>query len=180
MRPVKALLILSVAFAGIANSAFACSFGGSEVFRPSLSEWEQHEGPAQKTEGAEGDYWERVPQPVVKVTEIARGSAAPGSDCSDAGTISLEISLPASSTYSIADFAFYFRVQSGQLPDAIFPDVPLVGTVEGGKARLLLAWLDGHPSTQIPLDLKVELFLVTNDLSIGPSTFFEVQAGKGG
>lgn len=180
MRLCPFLLVLGVMFVGDANNALACSFGGADLFRPTLAEWEQHEGPAQKSEGVEGDYWERVPRPIVKVAEITRGTAAPGSDCSDAGTISLEISLPESSTYAISEFGFYFRVQSGQLPDAIFPDYPLVGVVEDGKAKLFLAWLDGHPSTQIPLNLKVEVFLITNDLKIGPSAFFEVKSGKGG
>ena len=179
MHFVKYLLICVIAI--FANNALACSFvGGAKPFHPTLKRWQQHAGPAQKTNGAKGDYWERVPQPIVKVIEITRGTTAPGSECSDAGTISLEISLPKSSTYSISEFAFYFRVQSGQLPDAIFPDAPLVGVIKDGKAQIFLAWLDGHPSTQLPLDLKVEMFLVTNDLKIGASTFFEVKDGKGG
>ena len=67
----------------------------------------------------------------------------------------------------------------GLLPDAIFPDIPLVGEYTDGKMTLLLAWLDGHPSRQMPLDLKVEAFLVTNSLNIGESTIFNIMAGKG-
>lgn len=175
MRHLLKLVILSSIFCGY--GALACSFGGSDLFKPTLERWEQHPGPAQK--GEKGDYWEQVPAPVVKVTSITRGTTAPGSSCSDAGTLSLEILLPEESTYSIEEFGFYFRVKSGELPDAIFPSVPMVGVVENGKSNILFAWLDGHPSRQIELDLEVEVFLVTNGLNIGPSTIFTVKAGKG-
>ncbi len=169
--------ILIIASLILSQAALACSFVGSDLFQPTLERWKQHPGPAQK--GGKGDYWERVPIPVVKVSEITRGSADPGNSCADAGTILLEISLPSESTYSIDEFAIYFRVISGQLPDAIFPGVPLIGTVKDGKATLLLAWLDGHPSQQLPLNLEVEAFLVTNSLNIGESTTFSIKANKG-
>jgi len=156
--------------------ALGCSFGGTDVFRPTLERWEEHAGPKQKDENADGDYWEKVPAPVVRVISITRGSKAPGSDCGDAGVLELEISLPPESTYAIDEFGFYFRVVSGKEPDEIFPNVPLVGTVEGGKARLTLAWLDGRPQDQIPLNLEVEVFLVTNSLNVGPSTRFKIRA----
>lgn len=168
------IFLASLAFS---NSVFACTFGGSDLFKPTLERWEKHPGPAQK--GEKGDYWEKVPVPVVIVSSITRGSAKPGSSCDDAGVILLEISLPKESSYSIEEFAIYFRVKEGQLPDAIFPDVPLVGEYRGGKMTLLLAWLDGHPSRQIPLNLKVEAFFVTNSLNIGESTTFNIVASKG-
>lgn len=175
---MKHLTIFSVfALLAFSNSVFACSFGGADLFKPTLERWEQHPGPAQK--GEKGDYWEKVPAPVVKVSSITRGSAKPGSSCADAGVILLEISLPQESTYSIDEFSVYFRVKDGQLPDAIFPDVPLIGEYKDGKMTLLLAWLDGHPSRQIPLDLKVEAFLITNSLNIGESTIFNIVASKG-
>lgn len=161
----------------VTQNVLACSFGGSDLFKPTLKRWEQHPGPAQS--GGQGDYWEQVPTPIVKVASITRGTAAPGSSCSDAGTISLEISLPKESTYSIDEFAFYFRVKSGRLPGAIFPDVPMVGSIENNKSNILFAWLDGHPSRQIKLDLEVEVFLVTHSLNVGPSTVFTIKAGKG-
>ena len=166
-------------FVSLSFEAFACSFGGSDVFMPSLERWEQHPGPKQKDRNAEGDYWEKVPTPIIKVTNITRGSKSPGSSCSDAGVINLEISLPASSTYKINEFALFFRVVSGKLPDEIFPDIPLVGSIKEGKMTLLLAWLDGHPKYQFPLDLEIEAFFVTNGLNIGPSTIFKIESGIG-
>ncbi|HRX99478.1 MAG: hypothetical protein R3F12_07900 [Lysobacteraceae bacterium] len=176
MRNLLVLVAVSLA----STSAFACSLAGAELFVPTLKSWERHPGPKQSDETAEGDYWERIPVPVVRVIKVSRGSAKPGASCDDAGTIDLEISLPASSTYSVSEFAVYFRVVSGKLPDAIFPDVPLVGEVKDGRMRIFLAWLDGHPKQQIPLDLHVEAFMVANDLSIGMSTEFNVKADIGG
>lgn len=174
---VKKLAFLS--FMLMSFEAMGCSFGGAEVFTPSLERWDQHPGPKQKDSKSEGDYWEKVPPPIISVTNITRGSKSPGSSCSDAGVISLEVSLPASSTYEIDEFALYFRVISGKLPDEIFPDVPLVGPINGGKMTLLLSWLDGHPKHQFPLDLEIEAFLITNALNVGPSKKFKIQSGIG-
>ena len=160
-------------------SVFACSIGSTSRFEPTLERWEQHPGPAQTDPAGGGDYWEKVPTPVVRVAAVTRGSTSPGSDCGDAGVIELEISLPESSTYGIDEFAFYFRVVRGVEPDEIFPSIPLVGIVDGGIAKLTLAWLDGDPRGQMPLDLEVEVFLVTNGLNIGPPTRFVVKAGAG-
>jgi len=145
---------------------------------PSLERWEQHPGPAQ--EGGTGAYWEAVPQPQVKVKSITRGSEAPGSSCGDAGIIALELALPSESTYAVGDFGVYFRVLSGVQPDAIFPSIPIKGIVEGNRMTVVLAWLDGHPSQQAPLELQVEAFLVAEDLTIGPSQVFSVTASAGG
>lgn len=176
MRRLTAMLLGSVLL--VSSDVLACSISGASVFRPSLERWDQHPGPAQKGPGSIGDYWEKVPKPLVRVVKITRGLSDDGSSCADAGTITLEISLPASSTYSINEFAFYFRVPGGQEPDEIFPSVPLAGTVEGDRAQLVLAWLDGHPARQSAIDLEVEVFLVTIDLSIGPSAFVGVKADK--
>ena len=70
-------------------------------------------------------------------------------------------------------------MKSGKLPDQIFPDIPLVGMVEDGKMSMLLAWLDGHPKYQFPLDIEVEAFFVTNGLNVGPSTTFKIQSDVG-
>ncbi|WP_163936992.1 hypothetical protein [Paraferrimonas sp. SM1919] len=168
---IAVLLIVS------SQGALACSFAGSDLFKPTLERWQQHPGPAQR--GEQGSYWEPVPAPVIKVISVTRGSTEPGTSCSDAGTLSLQISLPEQSTYSIEEFGFYFRLKSGTLPDAIFPDIPMVGVIEHGKSNILFAWLDGHPSQQIELDLEIEVFLVTNGLNVGPSSTFTVKTGKG-
>ena len=171
-------LILMLTLIAIHASSLACSFASdTSIFKPTLERWDEHPGPAQK--GEPGDYWEKVPAPVVSVRSITRGSDAVGSSCADAGTITLEVSLPNISSYSIDEFAVYFRVKSGTEPDLIFPDIPLVGGLEEGKQVLFFAWLDGHPSRQIDLDLEIEAFLITNGLNVGPSSVFKIKAKKG-
>lgn len=159
---------------GLTGSAEACSIAGAELFKPTLDRFASHPGPGQK-DRSKGDYWEKVPAPVVEVTGVKRGTKSAGSSCDDAGILTLTLSLPESSTYKMEQFAVFFRVLQGRLPDEIFPDLPLIGSVRGGQMELVLAWLDGHPSRQFPLDLKVEAFLVTDGLNIGPSTIFEVK-----
>lgn len=163
----------------LSGDLWACSLAGAIPFKPSLERWDQHPGPKQFDPDAKGSYWEGVPMPVVQVRQVWRGTSDDGSSCEDAGSIELEITLPEHSTYSIEEFAFYFRVKEGQNPYGIFPSVPLTGLVEGERARLWLHWLDGHPDRQVPLDLEVELFLVAKDLSIGPSAVFRVKAAAG-
>jgi len=160
--PSSGILAVS-SFFGL--DAAACSFNSeTRIFVPSLERWEQHEGPGQQ--GLEGAYWERIPEPVVQLVEVTRGTEAAGSSCDDAGTITLKISLPPSSTYSIGEFGIYFRSEE----EEIFPDVPLVGGVSEGETELFFAWLDGHPSQQFPLEFEVEVFFVSNGLDIGPSS----------
>ena len=168
---------LSLSLLLLSHQASACSLATAGIFKPSLERWEQHPGPAQK--GEKGDYWEPVPAPVIKSINVTRGSSSSDGSCDDAGIISIEIALPESATYSIDEFGFYFRVVSGKLPDAIFPDVPLIGDIKDNSSYIRLAWLDGHPSDQIDLDLQVEVFLVTNGLNVGPSTVFSIKANKG-
>lgn len=157
----------------ICHEAAACSFANAaRAFVPSLKSWEQHPGPGQR--GDDGAYWEEVPAPVVKVVRVTRGTAAPGLTCEDAGTLTLELSLPSDSTYDIDEFGVYFRVIKGAQPDQIFPTHPLVGVVNGKTMTLLLPWLDGSPATQTSLGLSVEAFLVTNDMHIGNPTAFSV------
>lgn len=173
-------LIFFVIAITVAAPSFACSFITAQEFKPSLMTWTQQPGPKQANPNAKGPYWWPVPTPVVHVLKVTRGSVAPGATCGDAGTIDLSVSLPKGAKYSISEFGVYFRVLSGKLPDEIFPSIPLTGPIKNGKMEIFFAWLDGAPRQQIPLNLRVEAFLVTNDLSIGKSTIFSVRAKKGG
>ncbi len=172
-------LIITFILSVLSVDALGCSFGGVSLFKPTLERWEEHEGPRQKDKNAEGDYWEKVPTPIVKVINVQRGSESPGSSCGDAGVINLEIFLPKSSTYNIEEFGVFFRVLNGKLPDEIFPDIPLIGEIEKEKMSMTLAWLDGHPKHQFPLNIEVEAFLVTNGLNVGSPTRFIIKSGIG-
>lgn len=178
---MKRILLLLVFFwLPFSQQAHACSPVSASLFKPTLERWEQHPGPKQQDSEASGDYWEKVPAGIVKVVELERGTRSTGYSCDDVGRIVLEVSLPANSSYSISEFGFYTRVTGGADPEEIFPTLPVSGFVEESKVILIFPWFDGAPKDQNPLDMTVELILVTNDLSIGPSTFFEVTAPVGG
>lgn len=178
---MKIKLATAVAFAILGlRSAAACSLATSGVFEPTLEDWERHPGPKQTDSKSSGEYWESAPAPIVQIKRLTRGTTNDGSSCGDAGLVVLEIALPKESTYSLSEFGIYFRVKSGKQYDQIFPNVPINILVHEGKGIVSLAWLDGHPKHQSPLDLEVEAFLISNDLNIGPSTFFKLSSKKGG
>jgi hypothetical protein len=157
------------------SAAQACSFGGAGLFEIAPESWELHPGPAQK--GLVGDYWEKVPTPTIRGLKVTRGTESAGSSCADAGTIAFTVSLPRGSSYSIEDFGVYFRVKRGTLPDEIFPDLPMTGETNNKRMySFILAWLDGHPSGQSPIDVDVEIFFVSKGLHIGPSTVIRIQS----
>ncbi len=178
---MKRLILLFLFFClPFAQQAHACSPVSSALFKPTLERWEQKPGPKHQDSEASGDYWEKVPAAIVKVVEVQRGTRSTGYSCDDVGRIVLEVALPANSSYNIREFGFYTRVTGGADPEEIFPALPVSGFFEEGKTRLIFSWFDGAPKDQKPLDMIVELILVTNDLSIGPSTSFEVSAPVGG
>lgn len=174
-------LILALPFA---QQAKACSLASAPSFKPTLERWERHPGAKQQDPTAPGDYWEALPRPLVKVKEVQRGTGDVGHLCSDFGMIALEVSLPENSSYAIEDFGIYTRVIGTRViggvdPDEIFPAIPLVGFVENGKTLLYFHWLDAAPAHLTPLDMSVELFLVTDGLDIGPSTFIQINESSG-
>jgi len=74
---------------------------------------------------------------------------------------------------------FYFRVVNGAdaEEDSIFPDRPVIGTLE--RNRILFTWLDGHPSRQKTLELMIEVIAVNDGLQVGPSAYFELKVLPG-
>lgn len=116
-----------------------------------------------------------LPQSTPRVLRVQRGSGATDASCNDAGIIELELAWPTSSEYKLEEIGFYFRVVSGTPPDLIFPLVPITGRIERQRMRFAFAWLDGHPSKQLPLELRVEVFAVNRGLEIGPSAYFVVK-----
>jgi len=154
----------------LASPMSACDLGTGSPFKPERRKFVAH---------TKRDLPERLPAPSVTVKRIIRGSAVPGSSCEDAGLLDLTLSLPDSSGYSLSEVGFYFRVVSGDEPDLIFPSIPIAGPVVERTMEISFPWLDGHPRSQKPLDLRVEVFAVAHDLSIGPQTEFSVQAPVG-
>jgi hypothetical protein len=148
---------------------------GYYLFQPTLDRWEQHPGPKQVDENADGTYWEKIPLPVVETIKINRASYEGNSSCIDTGDLSFHVKLPVTSTYDLDEFGVYLQVIDGDMPDTIFPSIPIIGSVDNESMSLTFPWLDHHPSKQIPLNLTVEIRFVTNDLSLGVATRFKIE-----
>jgi hypothetical protein len=162
----------------ISFPAQACSYFGSYVFQPTLERWEQHPGPKQLDENASGDYWEAVPLPVVSQMAINRASYNGKTSCGDTGDLTILVKLPSSSTYNLDEFGVYIQVIDGEMPDQIFPNIPIIDTTpetDEGFYSFTFGWLDHHPSEQAPLNLTIEVRFLTNDLRLGAATTIKIK-----
>ena len=150
----------------------ACSPVGSQVFNPPTSK------PALHTDSKTG-YVAHPPAPLIGAIVVHRGTGSDGASCADAGSLTIELSLPEESAFSLNELGFYFRVVKGEniLAGHNVPFSPF--SQEGKHGRFVMFWLDGAPSAQKPLNLVVEAFAITNYLEIGPSTRFEIRSGVG-
>jgi len=163
-------IAVAVFVALLTHSAAACSIVGFRFFEPNPNSFEpkydeKDESPV------------LMPAPVAKILSVQRGTTAAGDACTDFGLLDVELEWPTGSGYTLDEVGFYFRVASGAEGDPIFPDRPVIGTLE--RNRLLFTWLDGHPSTQQTLRLRVEVFAVNAGLQIGPSTYFDLKVSPG-
>ncbi|GAA6166167.1 hypothetical protein NBRC116590_38710 [Pelagimonas sp. KU-00592-HH] len=165
------LLAYTLLFMTAGSMALSCTFDGSFRFEPDLQNWRPFD--------EAGEYLGSLPAPSVRVLEVKRGKEPAGMTCDDAGTISVSVSLPEGTRYSLKDLGVYFRTIGGTAPDIIFPSSPVVGEINGSEYRFLFAWLDGHPSQQIPIDLEVEIFFVAKDLALGASVLQRIRAEIG-
>ncbi|MFC3122540.1 hypothetical protein [Agaribacter flavus] len=170
-------LILFIYFTSL--DVLACSFMTGDLFKPNLERWEQHPGPAQLNENQEGDYWEPVPRPVISDIQISRASYKGNSSCDDAGIISFKVQVPESSTYELTEFGVYFHIIEGDLPDMIFPNIPLTGILKEEGHYFVFPWLDHRPSMQRPLNLTVEARFISNGLDLGNPSIFKIEQSDG-
>ena len=154
-----------------AAAANACSFVQMQGFEPDFATFQ----PRRDAQGLRVS----LPAPDVTVLEVTRGSASAGTSCDDAGVVQLRVKWPRGG-YALSEVGFYFRVVGGEDRNHIFPPGPMMGFMRDGGTEFLFAWLDGHPSQQQPLDLRVEIFAVNHGLEIGPATQFNLTADVSG
>jgi len=166
---IVSLVILAL---GVIAPVIACSPVGSQVFKPIGSK------PMLHTDSKTG-YVAHPPAPVIDSIAVHRGTGSDGASCADAGSLTLELSLPEESEFSLNELGFYFRVVEGEniLAGHSVPFAPF--SQEGKHGRFVLFWLDGAPSEQKPINLVVEAFALTNYLEIGPAVRFAVKSGVG-
>ena len=149
----------------VSFNSLACSIAGWRMFTPIPDSWN-----AVTLEQPENGYfWELVPEPVVELGSLSRGSGKRSSACSDFGIIELSVSLPESSSYKISDFGVYVRLTEGKQPDLIFPDTPMTGRIDNGVMKLVFPWLEPQKSKIEPLNLTLDIFLVSHRLNVGKS-----------
>ncbi|MEI8669935.1 hypothetical protein P4S65_17975 [Pseudoalteromonas sp. B131b] len=165
----SALFLLLCNF--ISFSSFACSMAGWGVFKPTSENWKA----VTLEEPENGFFWELVPEPVVELNSLSRGSGKRSSLCTDFGVIELNVSLPEASSYKISDFGVYIRLIEGEQPDLIFPDLPMIGRIEGGVMKLVFPWLEPQNIKLTPLNLTLDIFLVSHRLNVGKSVTFVVK-----
>jgi hypothetical protein len=163
-------IVAAAVLALLATQARPCTIVGYETFVPNIEQFER------KQDG-QGNI-ARLPRPIPKLIRVQRGAGTTDASCNDAGLIELELAWPTSSEYELDEIGFYFRVVAGTPPDLIFPLIPITGRIERHHMQFVFAWLDQHPSKQLPLDLRVEVFAVNRRLEIGPSAYFTVKESQ--
>lgn len=168
---MKYSVLFLLLFNVISFGSSACSMAGWGVFKPAPENWKA----ITLEEPINGYFWELVPEPVVKLNHLSRGSGKRSSSCSDFGVIELSVSLPETSSYEISDFGVYIRLIEGKQPDLIFPDLPMTGRIEGDEMKLVFLWLEPQNINLEPLNLTLDIFLVSHRLNVGKSVKFVVK-----
>lgn len=164
--------IIGLIFLSVWNTSIACSFfTGIERFVGDIEGFERK---------FQNERIYLLPKPEVKITSVTRGTAAPGASCDDAGIITLLVTWPKESLYSLDEIGFYFRASGNVASKYIFPNVPVASTkAKGNEVEFMFVWLDGHPKQQKPMDFELEVFAVNRGYEIGSSEKVVVQAPKG-
>ena len=121
----------------------------------------------------------QLPAPKAVVTETIRGIGANHATCEDTGLLTVAIEWPRGE-YKLRDLGFEFRVVSGVMPYAIFPEGPVKAPVDGRRSEYLFMWREGAPSQQKFLDMHVEVRAVTRDNLRGPPARVRVLSAPGG
>jgi hypothetical protein len=161
MKIDRALLTIMIS---MATPAFACSFdSGVGDFRPNLKSSKRIYG---RTENVS------TVKPIVSEQIVSRGAGYSRGMCAGDGIVSVQVTIPKDHAFKLGDIGFYFRVVKGEDKDRIFPKHPLVGTIDGDKMLFKFIWMDDEPSSQVQLNLLVELIPVNKALELGPSTQF--------
>ncbi len=114
-----------------------------------------------------------APKLSVKSVKVMRGKGGDGQSCSDAGSLSILLSLPKASSFTFYEFGVYFKVvndssKNNVLAGSQYPMLPV--KVSGNKAEYILVWVDERPEDQRKIDLELEIFSVTHRMEIGASS----------
>ena len=157
------LVLLALASA----SAFACSRS------PSMRAFTANQKEFQKTH----DFPEAlvVPMPVVKVTAVQRATSNSSGSCEAYAFVDIDVSVPESSAFKLAELGLVFRSETGKPQDAFmaFPNFPVtsLSTKANGKvAHFSFGLIDPLAARNKPFALKLDVFAINRGLQVGAST----------
>jgi hypothetical protein len=151
-------------------NAIGCEPYQSSLFQPDEENFEPYE------DKASGGYVE-LPKLKIEKIQVDRGVGNDGFTCIDAGTLTITLSKPKSSPYKFSDFGVYIKVVKNRgeeniLSTAQYPLLPVSKKANIGKYSV--AWLDGAPKEHKDIYLEVEIFVISHNLEIGPSTYGKI------
>ncbi|NZA27810.1 hypothetical protein H0E84_15635 [Luteimonas sp. SJ-92] len=120
-----------------------------------------------------------VPAPVVKVRELVRASAMVAGSCRSLTWVTLEVSVPPGSPFSLEELGFLFRAPNGPEQDRFmaFPNFPIVSSefTHDGEASVFAFALTDPPETRdSPFSLQLEVLAINGGLQIGPPSLVHI------
>lgn len=156
-------IFLGILLILFAKNCLACSIGWPERFTPSID--------VILEEGE--NLYKEIMAPIVSY-QVVRGVSAAGADCTDAGMIILNISMPEKSYFSEWELGFFTRIINKKYPNVTM-DIPFSLSEEG---TAVFPWLDG--TGKLEIYQKIEVFAINHAMRIGPSTIVEIShPGRG-
>ncbi len=157
-------------------ATYSCSPLQSRVFQPNEDAHKWHTN--KKTGFVIG-----LPKLEVVSVEVNRGGDSDGVSCIDAGSVIVKVKIPEGSPYKFEEFGVYLKsknIRNGENP-LVGHQVPLMPVeVKGRVGAFMVAWVDGHPKYQKPIDMTAEVISISNLLQLGPSVEFQIKSEKNG
>lgn len=115
-----------------------------------------------------------IPKPILSALEVIRGKKGDGFSCDDAGQLNFTVSLPPGSSFTPSDFGLQMTLIEGDDPYGIIDSEPIeLWTIDTGSAPISLWWLDGARANHKPINMRIELRLVSGN-AFGPATQIKV------
>jgi len=154
-------VLASIFAMSLSTHALCCSFAPDEIFSPNtnLEFRDDNDIPALK----------------VEIMNISRGRNARTGDisCVDIGGVTLRVSMPSGSKFSINEFGFYFQILDGAFPNGGTPNsqpVKLSNPIKNtGEYRL--RWVEGDPK---PFKAKLLVSAINKRLHVGAPVIIKI------
>jgi hypothetical protein len=125
-----------------------------------------------------------VPAPIVKVRQFSRASSSVNGNCHSLTWVTLEVSLPPGSPFTLSELGFLFRAPHGPEQDRFmaFPNFPIASsefTPDGKAALFAFALSDPLESRDRPFSLDLEVQAINGGLQISEPTPVRIGGAEG-